>query len=130
MNDLPAGNEDPVVQHIFETMDPEIRQSLTEAQSAGLRQALLNFWKSGGTHLVDIRTVIPFTKVYLVFLMGHDRRFAQKGSSCPRHNVPVTKKHLSTLVVVMLILGFLLLAANLVLLIPSVYKLIAFPGGL
>jgi len=68
---------DPFTENVLESLPDEVRSSLNKKQVIALRLALIKVHKSS-RHLLDIRFDLPlyFTRYYLVFLFGKDRRHA------------------------------------------------------
>lgn len=69
------GDEALLSEVVLEQLAPELRASLSPAQRQGLRRALDAPTKH---RRIDLRFTVPlgFTRYYVVFLMGRDRRAA------------------------------------------------------
>lgn len=66
---------DPFIDAVLRSISREDRESFTEAQIAALSRALTRT-RLQSNHLIDARLNIPlvFTRFYMVFLFGKDRR--------------------------------------------------------
>ena len=70
---------DPFLQELFERMPREVAGSFTQAQIAALK--MIYGARSRGAHLVDLRLSLPWwpgRRSYIVFLLGSERRSAER----------------------------------------------------
>ncbi|MCW5935097.1 MAG: hypothetical protein KIT45_12500 [Fimbriimonadia bacterium] len=77
--------QDVYIEHLLESLPPELIQSMTDEQYLLLKRAFL---RHHTRHMMDIRGVVPFffTQFYFVFLFGKDRRQATQQAMADRRS--------------------------------------------
>ena len=116
----------PLTERILNRVDKEIYKSFSHEQRIEIENAIDSFWQKGNSHAVDMRGMIPFTRVYFVFLMGTDQRAkGKKLFGVPRSGTPRSKQMLSAVIILMCIGCVVLISFNLFLLFPTLFNLIS-----
>ncbi len=70
---------DNIAKKLLEHVPPHLRDTFTDEQLEAIRDAAADAYEPP-RHMIDFRTVIPlyFTRLYLVFLLGKDRRHSEQ----------------------------------------------------
>lgn len=76
---------DPFTHHVYESIDPRVRETFTPSQVHAIETAI-RANKPYQKHPVDLRGVIPlfFIRFYFVLLMGRDRRLPTRNKEDKR----------------------------------------------
>lgn len=70
-------SQDAFSDYAFNQIDPKVRSTFTQEQSAAILNVFRSF-RSRNRHTLDIRGIIPFffVRFYFVILLGRDRRIS------------------------------------------------------